>query len=148
MSTASEKVLKILDFIKRKKRKLKISYEETFDLLYYCVENIASDQINTEIALTYIVNFGFPHLINIVLSKDRALLNKLFDPLNIESHSSTVISKTVFDNIASRITRKTREQITNGHYQHDIYTFAAILEVSEPDFELILKESFTKKKQK
>jgi hypothetical protein len=140
MSTTSQKVLKTLERIKENDN---IYYQEVSDLLDFCLESISFDPLNTDIALTYIVNYGFLDLIDIAFKRGISLLNQLFAPLNKDSHTSAVISKTVFDNIADRMTKTTEGKIKRGKSKYDIYSMAVILEVSETDFQAILRELFT-----
>jgi hypothetical protein len=99
-------------------------------------------------ALTWLVNYYFEKFMGTVLRYDVTMLNIFFDPTNTESHNSKVISKAVFDNIAARMTKRTREELHSGFSQCDVYSLAAILEMSDNDFESILAENFHYKKNK
>jgi hypothetical protein len=85
-------------------------YQEVSYLVNFCLENDSVDI--HEIALTHIVNYGFHDLMQIAFETlGISLLNKLFDPLNKDTHPLTVISKSVFDHMASRMTTKTPSRI-------------------------------------
>jgi hypothetical protein len=131
---------------------IQYSFFEGFSVLFNALKtfqkhiNVAREEVDT--ALTWFVNYQFEKFMESILRYDVSMLNKLFDPSNTEAQNSNVISKAVFDDIADRIYKRTKEELKRGIRQCDVYSLVVIVETSDDDFESILAEKFTWKNNK
>jgi hypothetical protein len=113
----------------------KATVEEFVEVLRACAENRAMKDMNK--MLDWIVNKRLPLMLMSILSLDRSLFNKLFDPTwNSKKKSTNIVTKAAIDGLDKFIYKK----MTGPSV--DIYTLPVILEMSKEDYDKIVSFHF------
>jgi hypothetical protein len=133
-ATAAEQILKALNCPAQ--ISYKMTPEAVLEILKVCSKNLTLDGIYQ--VISWIVNNHLELFIKTILRYDRSLFNKLFDPSESsrDDSSSVVITKAAVDNLDFTIDRTPKE--TN----QDIYAMTMVFDMSQSDFDEIVKEKF------
>jgi hypothetical protein len=139
MANTSPTLLGDENFNNRFFRSKYTTYAKNPESLLELLNLIAADstELYVQEALRWLVNNKLIAILKVILKHDHTLMNKIFDPTNIQMHDSLTISKSAFENIHNLLIQNEK-----GSAKYDVFAVAVLFETTKEDFDYIVKSYF------
>jgi hypothetical protein len=115
-------------------------YEEIFEILKLYVEK--RENVHIQEAILYMVKHDLCKMVATMLEHDPSLMNKLFDPENIEKQESDEITKTAFETVHNLMNSG-----DSPGYAGDVFSLCVMFHMTSDDFEYLVEKYFEPKEE-